>query len=121
MPNFVWDDTDVALVLEVMPEVGTDGLAYHYMVERDGLRLEVSVFQYDGDVGIRLYRDGVENSVFHATMRDCSGIRRVWEKDFECLEFAPRVVFDKRYDGVSSMPFGVRVSIKPSLSISLFE
>lgn len=117
----VWDPTDVALVLEVMPEVSEYGLGYRYTVERDGLRLEVSISQYDGDAEIRLYRDGVANPVFNAAIRDCAGIRRVWEKNFECLEFAPRVVFDKRYDGVSSMPFGVRVAIKPSISISLFE
>ncbi len=120
MSNLVWDPTDVALVLEAMPAVDADWFDYHYTVDRDGLSLRIVVSPSSGYVDIYLYRDGVKDPIFSIPIRDCAEIRRVYEKKCEYLEFTSAPVFDRRHSSAERVPFGVRLSIKPSLSISLF-
>ena len=116
----VWDETDVLTVLEVIPETERDGIWHKYSVKKDGMELRVLVYQYDGDVRIELFRDGLENSIFSMQLTDCSGVLRKNDTTGEYLEFAPAKCFESRYDGVSSIPYGVRIYASPSINISMF-
>ena len=54
-------------------------------------------------------------------LMDCAGVKRRFEKSGEYLEFAPSGCFKtSRYDGEMSIPYGVRVSIKPSIKVELY-
>jgi hypothetical protein len=116
-----WNQYEFTECLEVLPEVGEDENHHTFRVEKDGLRLELTVFQYAGDVYIDLYQDGVEPSVFHMRLLNCPGAKYVRGKGgYECLEFAPAKSFGGRYDGESPIPYGVRVAVNPHIRVDLF-
>ncbi|MFH1266428.1 MAG: Ypar14, superfamily integron cassette, partial [Planctomycetota bacterium] len=58
-----WNPTDVLSCLGVLPTEEEDGISHAYSVAKDGMRLDLTVFQYDGDVYITLSREGVEAPV----------------------------------------------------------
>ena len=116
----VWDETDVLTVLEVIPDIGQDAIWHKYSVKKDGLELRVLLYQYDGDVQFELFREGIEKPIYSMKIIDCPGAIRKVDTTGEYLEFAESKCFGSRYDGNSSIPFGVRIYIKPSISISLF-
>ncbi len=117
----VWNEADVISCLEVLPEVGEDETAHAFTVARDGLRLEITIFQYDGDVAISLFRDGVADPVFDVTLLGCQGIRLVKDPAAEHLEFAPAKCLGGRYDGESPPSCGIFVSVRPSIRLRLFS
>ncbi len=117
----IWEEVDVLTVLEAEPEVEPDGIWYKFTVCRDGIRLVITMYQYDGDVHIHLFDDESENQIFSMQLIDCSAVKRVYEKAGEYLEFAPSKCFGTtRYDGESSIPYGVRVFVNPSIHVALF-
>ena len=116
----VWDETDVLTCLEVMPEIEPDGIWHKYTVLKHGMRLELTVYQYDGDVFLDLYRDGIEKRIFSMKLINCPGVRYVKDKKGEHLEFAHSQAFASRYDGESTVPFGVRLGVNPTISIELY-
>jgi len=117
---FVWDETDVLTCLEVEPEIEPDAIWYKYIVEKDGLRLELFIYQYDGDIYFNLYHVGVERAVFFMKLIECPGIRYMKDKSNEYLEFAHAKSFGSRYDGESVIPFGVRLWVNPGIRVELF-
>jgi hypothetical protein len=120
MPQLTWNETDVLSCLEVAPEAGEYEVSYHYQVFRLGLRLDLGIYPFASDVYLSLFREGVENPIFEMKMIGCSGIRYIHDERGEYLEFAPAKVFGTRYDGCSPIPYGVRLSVNPCLSIRFF-
>ncbi len=116
----VWDETDFIACLETIPDVDEYGTSHAFTVSDRGLRLEIIVCPYDGDISIRLFRDGVEDAILDLTLLDCSGVRYVKDKAGERLEFPPAKCFGTRYDGLSPLPFGVAVSVKPTIKLRMF-
>lgn len=117
----VWNEYEFIECLGVVPEIEEDATAHHFKISKDGLRLELSVFQYDGDVYLDLYREGIEASIFKMHLLDCAGARYVSDKNgLETLEFAPAKSFGRRYDGLSPLAYGVRVAVSPHILIELF-
>jgi hypothetical protein len=116
----VWNPDEVLACLEVIPEVGEHDVYHVYTVERHGIRLRLTVCQYEGDIYISLYRIGIENPLFDGKLINCAGCRYVNDKRGEYLEFAPARCFGDRYDRISPIPYGVRLAVKPSISITLF-
>jgi len=120
MPQLIWDEADFITCLEVLPEVEEYGISHHFIVERDGLRLDLTVHQLDSDIYITLYRVGVEQPVIDFRIIGCSGTRYVKDQRGEYLEFAPSQVFGDRYSGNDLIPVGVRLTAKPHIQIQLF-
>lgn len=116
----IWDKTDVLSVLEVIPETEKDEVWHKYSIKKDGLELRITVHQYDGDINIQLNRDGVESPVFSMLITDCPSIVRKVDSRGEYLEFGASKCFGSRYDGETPIPYGVRISIYPSINITLF-
>ncbi len=80
MPFFEWDVTDFISCLEVVPEVDEDDISHSFVVEKNGMRLLLTVYQYDGDIHFSLYRDGVTPPVFSMKLVECQGARYVNDK-----------------------------------------
>ena len=117
----VWNEYDFVECLGVLPKLGEYETSHFYKVEKDELRLELTVEQYDGDIFIELFRGNIEHSVFHMRMLDCPGARYVKNKSgAEYLELAAAKSFGNRYDGESVIEFGVRISVNPHIRIELF-
>ncbi len=117
----VWNEADVAACLETLPEIDEDATSFAYTVAKDGLRLELTVFPDPGDIYVSLFRDGVDDPVFDVALLDCAGIRHVDDRPPERLEFAPAKSFERRYDGESPPPFGLSVSVTPTIRLRLFS
>jgi hypothetical protein len=120
MPQLKWNEADFAACLEVLPTIDEYATGHHYKVEKDGLRLELSVYQYDSDIMISLYQLDNSRPLINFTITDCSGTRYVNDERGEYLEFAPSQVFGTRYERDQVIPAGVRLSVKPSISLELF-
>ena len=116
----VWNETDVLTVLEVVPEIEADQLSHIYSTSKNGIKLEITIFQYDGDVRFELTNETNGSSIFTMQIMDCDGVLRKIDKTGEYLEFAPAKCFGGRYDGVTSIPYGVRVSVHPDIQVSLY-
>jgi len=54
MPQPIWDPLDFLSVLGVAPEVGDHETSYKYVVSQPPVRLEITLWQYGGDVRLRL-------------------------------------------------------------------
>jgi hypothetical protein len=117
----VWDEIDVLAVLEVEPEIEPDRLWHKYTVCKDGIELSIIIYQYDGDVRVELINKINQSSLFSMQLFDCAGVNRKYERSQEYLEFAPANCFGiSRYDGESSIPYGIRAYIKPSINVILY-
>ena|SRR5215212_1586746 len=121
MPEFVWNEYEFIECLGVLPEVSEYDDSRTFKVERDGLRLELSVSQYDGDIFLNIFREGVEPHVFFMRLTGCGGARYVRDKGGDFIEFAPAKSFGSRYDGRTPAPFGFRVSVNPHITIEPFS
>lgn len=120
MTMFTWDVTDFISCLEVVPEVEEYEVFHSFVVEKHGMRLLLTVYQYDGDVHFSLYQDGVDRPIFDMELIECQGARYINDKRGEYLEFAPSRCFGTRYDGEDFIPYGVRLRVKPSISIEMY-
>ena len=120
MPQLVWDETDFLTCFEVEPTIDEYETGYHYTITRDGLRLELSVYPFASDVAITIFRTGVERAIISFTITNCSGTRYINDSRGEFVEFAPSQVFGDRFSRDFVIPVGVRLSVKPSISLELF-
>jgi hypothetical protein len=121
MPEFVWNQYDLIECLAVLPEEEEYGIGCHFTVWRDGIRLLLSIYQYDAEIWLSLYRGESKESLFTIRMIDCSGMRFVKNpKGNDYLEFAVAKVFGGRYDGESPIPMGLRLTVDPDFKIELF-
>ncbi len=119
MPQLIWDETEFLDCLEVEPTIDEYETGHHYTVAKDGLRLELSVFQLSSDICITVYREGIERPIVNFTITECSGTRYVNDTRGDFLEFAPSQVFGNRFQHDFVIPVGVRLSVKPSICIEL--
>lgn len=120
MPQLKWDEADFAACLEVLPTIDEYETRHHYTVEKDGLHLDLSVDQHASDIKISLGKIDSARPFIKFTITNCSGTRYVNDERGEYLEFAPSQVFGTRYNRDQVIPAGVRLTIKPSISIELF-
>ena len=118
---FTWDPTDFLECLGVLPVEDEYAISHTYTVAKDGLRLELSVYQYDGDVCVTIWRDGVEAPVVVAKLVGCDAARWVHDRHGNYLEFGAGRLFGGRYDGDSVIPYGMRLRVEPSIGIEFFR
>jgi hypothetical protein len=84
-----YDESDFILALGVVPKDGAEGHGIERVFEcsHDGLRLLVSVFQYDGDVAVSVFRDGKDQPVVTRWARRFAEARCIRDpRGDECLE-----------------------------------
>ncbi len=116
-----WNQYKFIECLEVIPQVEEYETSHSFSVAKHGVRLNLTIFQYAGDVYIDLYQEGIKTAIFSMRLLDCPGARYVAQKNgAEYLEFAPARSFGGRYDGESPIPYGVRVAVNPHIQIELF-
>ncbi len=121
MSQLVWEPLDLLNILGVPPSVGEYETSHQYVVSQPPLRLEIMLWQYDGDVEIKLFVAPLEQEVLRFSMLDCPGVRVVNDKRGQFLEFAATNAFTGRYDGYSVIPFGLRVWVAPQIRLEPFS
>lgn len=122
----IWHETDWIEYLEVLPEKDEEYQTWHrFTIHNHGLMLVLTVEQYDGDIGFCLYQHGVQIPILEFRLIDCPEARYVKESAgnrLEYLEFATTVCGSStvsRFDH-NLIERGVRLLVKPHLSIQLF-
>ena len=88
-----------------------DACSYTYELERDGLRLVVTVFPLDGGVYTSLYRDGVADAIVSSRLEGCTHVRVVARNDARFMEIGR----PERPTRESTAPptWGLRISVDP--------
>ncbi|MDH4259722.1 MAG: Ypar14, super integron cassette, partial [Gammaproteobacteria bacterium] len=77
MPQLVWEPLDFLSALGVAPEVAEYETSHKYVVSQPPIRLEITLWQYDGDVQLHLYVAPFEHPVVRYSMLGCPGARVV--------------------------------------------
>lgn len=116
-----WNKYELIEFFGVLPEEDEDQTYLSFNVERDGLRLYVSFFHYAFDVYIDIFRDGVDEPVFHTRIENSAGMKYMKHANgWECLEVAAphrNVSFEEEW----IILMGARFSINPHLSVEMFQ
>ena len=121
MQRFVWNENDFIECLSVFPTVEESGVAHHFDLNRNGLRLLLSVYQLDAEVWISLYREGSDQPLFRVVLEDSPGARLVRNRNGQdYIEFAAAKVFARRHVNESVIPMGIRLYVDPDFNIQLF-
>ena len=120
--NMKWDPTDLLECLEVEPNVDKDDDEHSYEIVKDGLKLLISVFQYDGDVYFSLMRENEPKlTIVTFKINQCPEIIfKKFGKD-EYLEFLPGRQSLESFDKQNSITKGIRVKIRPDIKLKLYE
>ena len=116
-----WNPVDLLECLEVEPTGDVDGVEHSYEVIKDGLKLLISVFQYDGDIYFSLMRkDESEKMIIALKINQCPEIAFTKFGKDEYLEFFPGRQCLEKFDKQSSITKGVRVRVKPDIKLELY-
>lgn len=119
MYDLKWDALDFLTVLEVEPIITDQGYSYLYIVEKDGLRLEVCVFPFEGDISILLFREGIEAPIVRLPLAECRTAKRILEKSDEFLEIYGVHSFSSLPYAERPLAFSVQVRIHPNIKVEL--
>ena len=106
-----WNKHELIEFFGVLPEEDDDNTYLSFTVEKDGVRLEATFFQFFFDVYIGIFREGVKESLFSTKIKGSRGVKYIKHANgWECLEIASPV-----------FPRAVLVTVNPHISIELFQ
>jgi hypothetical protein len=102
-----WDPVDLLTCFETEPEVNEDELSHRYVMERNGYRLELTLWQYDEDVHIKLFGPGQKLPLTEVWLHHCIAIRYGRDGSVESLAFKNRDYV--RYESATFLSLNVRI------------
>jgi hypothetical protein len=106
-----WKKHELIEFFGVLPEEGEDNAYLSFSVEKDGLRLEASFFQYFFDVYLSVFREGFKEPAFTTKIEASPGLKYVKHANgWECLEIAAPL-----------LTRAVLIKINPHISIEMFQ
>jgi hypothetical protein len=117
-----WSETDLTEFFGVVATVNDDTLSHEFEISRDGLRLLVTIFDFEDAVYVSIFRDGLAEPLFtvkrelctHAHVTNCAGFRRCFEAG------VPKHAVTNM--GVPPVLLrGVRVYLDPQFQVELIE
>src|SRR5215472_9396108 len=101
------------------PPLDEDACSYTFIADRDGLRLEFTIFPLDGSVFTSLYREGVVSPIVKNRLSNCTHLQVKSEQ--RCLETG-RPTFPTSGCGVSPIiTSGLRLAIDPHIAIEFIH
>ena len=125
-PLMYWNLTDFLQCVEVERRPAPRAPELHhctFVVHRGGLKLLLTIAASHGDVRISLFRENGSKPLIDLVMTQCRGVLYAVRDGLECLEFAPSKLYDlsSGFDDQYLIDFGVRVSVRPDISLQFFE
>lgn len=106
----------------VEPSYDAAMFSYSFEVRRDGLKLLITIFDFEGAVWISLFRDGLPDALFMVRREFCTHVQIADGQHFrKCFEAgAPKhAVTDMGITPVLAR--GVRVYLEPQSQVDLIE
>ena len=122
-----WNEHELVEFFGVLPEVHEDSGGYTFRVEKEDLRLEVTLFPDShehlpaGNVYIDLFKAGREDPIFTTRIKECPGCRYIkYQNRWECLEIAApaqSIFMEENW----LVPMGARIRVNPQISVEIFQ
>jgi hypothetical protein len=105
----------------VVAELNEDAGSYSFSILRDGLRLDISLYQYTGEVYVDVYRDGVSDPVIRCQNQGCTHSRTIVRGSDRWLEIGrpEHPVSEMGIEPV--LVWGVRVRVDPHISMEFIH
>ncbi len=129
MPQLNWNETDFLECLEVEPDISDYAVSHSYEVNKNGLRLLITVWQYESAVQLTLSRDATEANLFSFAAYVRGEVRYVNDKRGTYLEITDSIVAPSRFSYMEfgdvfdreRFPYGVTVEIgvKPDIRVAI--
>ena len=120
MPQLVWEPSDFLETLGISPEAGEYETSHKYVISQLPVMLEITLWQYDGDVQLHLFVSPFKDPVMRYSMLECPGARALSDNRGRFIEFAAANTFTGRYDGYSVIPYALRVWVEPQICLESF-
>lgn len=121
MPELVWNPVDFLDALETVPMEGEYGTYFIYEIERQGLRLKLSVHPLEGDVSIQIVCGQQAQPVLNLSLLNCPSARVIKDRRGTSIEFAAANAFSGRFDETTAAPFGFRLRVQPFVQIEPYS
>lgn len=118
MPEFSWEPLDFLDALGVAPTGEEDGISYSYLVHRGPLTLALTIWVLDGDVGLEIRCEGMNEPIVQVNLLSSPGARVINDKRGKYIEFAAANLFTGRYDNTRPAPYGFRLFVEPNLQLT---
>lgn len=129
MPQLEWNDIDFLDFFAVEPAVGDYAVSYNYEVERCGLRLLFTVWQYESVIQASVFRNDAHDALFTFAAYVRGEARFINDKRGRYLEIADCIIAPNRFWYIDAgdpfdrerLPISVTlaVAIDPDIRISL--
>ena len=121
MPNFSWEPLEFLEALEVVPVEEEFGFSFRYLLSRQPVSLELTIWPFDGDVELLLRCEGMTQPLMHLNLLECPGARVVRGRQGTSIEFSAAKSFGGRYDHVDAPPYGFRLQVQPFIQVTTFS
>jgi hypothetical protein len=132
MPQLQWDHYAFIECLEVIPTVEEDDVSHYFQVERDDLKLDLTVWQYESTLQLDLWHKRFTEPIIGFALAVRSGVKHLKAAGAECLQFCDCVIvpgpFSYRSFGgyetlhdpakLPGIP-AVRLFVKPSIRVEI--
>ena len=117
-----WSEPELTEFFGVVATVEDDGPAHSFEVAKDGLRLLVTLFGFEGAVYVSIFRDGLPKPLLTVQRELCSHAHVTKGEGFRpCFE-AGSTKFPVTDMGIPPMlASGVRVFVEPQFQVELIE
>ena len=106
-----WNKHELIAFFGVLPEEDDDNTYLSFTVEKDGLRLVATFFQYALDVYLSIFGNDITEPIFTTNIEASPGLKYVKHANgWECLEIAAPL-----------LTRAVVIKINPHVSVEMFQ
>lgn len=97
MPQLEWNEIDLLDYFEVEPTVLDEVVSHSYEVERNGLRLLLTVWQLESVVQVTLFRSESEAEIFTFAAYARGPVRRIDDQRGKFIEIGDCIIAPNRF------------------------
>lgn len=114
-----FDEHEFVEFFGTLGEFYEDAYSYSYILRRDGLRLEFTVFPLDGGVYTSVWRDGIVEPLVKSRLESCTHSRFVLHGTLGCLEIGrPEMPTSET---TAPLSWGLRLFVDPHFRLEFIH
>lgn len=129
MPELRWNEYEVIECLDVLPKVDDYKTGHHFKVEKNGLILEMSIWQIESFLTISLFQEKTDNPFLTIWFVVRDEIRYIKTKHSSLLEFSDFLIIKNRgyyieegdvfVESKFPMKLNLELTVEPEISIRI--
>ena len=117
-----WNTYELIQFFGALFEEDSDQTYLSFKIEKEGILLYVTFFQYSSDVYLDIYRSGADEPTFSTKIEKSSGMKYVKNANgWECLEIAAPHRYHEFFEEEWIIPMGVRIRVHPQIRVEMFQ